>query len=158
MKMNNEQEELLLSWLSEIGAIILFWSPIERSIDQIVHALYKSQNKSSKKKPLTLNRKLEYIKSCIHADVVSENDLESLINLTKKIVQIRNVCAHGMLHEFDENSIKIGKVQGKSEEHLIEVFTIDRNRLDKSVNKMTILSQDWGKLAETIVKKSLCKK
>ena len=153
--MNKEQENLLISWLSVIGAITLFWSPIERSIDQIVNILYKNWDKSDKnKKPMTLGQKLNYIKSFIEADVISKNELESLIILTKQTVKIRDVCVHGMLQEFDENSIKIGKVQGKNEEHLIELFTIDRTRLDKSANQMTVLSQDWAKLAETIYQKS----
>ena len=48
--------------------------------------------------------------------------------------------------------MKIGKVQGKNENnHLIEVFTIDKNRLDICANNMKILSQDWSKLAALIV-------
>ena len=149
MEINQEQEELLISWLSVIGAITLFWSPIERSIDQIVNTLYKRHN--AKKKPLTLNYKLTYIKSHVSNNVIRENDLENLINITKKTVQIRDVCVHGMLEKFDKDSIKIGKVEGKSKKHLIEVFTIDRNRLDISANNMTLLSQKWGRLAESIV-------
>lgn len=148
MEINREQEELLTSWLSVIGAITLFWSPIERSIDQIVNTLYKRHNA---KKPLTLTRKMTYIKSHISNDLYPENDLENLINLTKKTVKIRDVCVHGMLQEFDKDSMKIDKVQGKSKDHLIEVFTIDRNRLDISANNMTLLSQKWGKLAKSIV-------
>jgi len=148
MEINQEQEELLTSWLSVIGAITLFWSPIERSIDQIVNTLYKRHNA---KKPMTLNRKLTYVKSHIFNDAIREKDLENLICLTKKTVQIRDVCVHGMLQEFDKDSMKIDKVQGRSKEHLIEVFTIDRNRLDISAKNMTLLSQKWGKLAESIV-------
>jgi len=148
MEINREQEELLTSWLSVIGAITLFWSPIERSIDQIVNTLY---NGHIKKKPLTLNKKLKYIELHISNDVFSVNDLVNLINLTKETVKIRNVCVHGMLQEFDKDSIKISKVEGKSEEHLIEVFTIDRKRLDISANNMTLLSKKWGKLAESVV-------
>ena len=60
MYTNNEQDKLLISWLSVIGAITLFWSPIERSIDQIVYTLHKNQDVSQKKKkPMTLNSKLE---------------------------------------------------------------------------------------------------
>ena len=148
--MNNttEQENLLTSWLAVIGAITLFWSPIERQIDQIVHALYKSHKK---KKPHTLRHKLDYIKSLTPIDVIRENDLENLIDLTKRTVQIRDVCVHGMLQKFDENSMTIGKVQGKSEEHLIEVFTIDRNRLDKSAENMLLLNQRWSELATSVV-------
>ena len=50
MYTNNEQDKLLISWLSVIGAITLFWSPIERSIDQIVYTLHKNQDVSQKKK------------------------------------------------------------------------------------------------------------
>ncbi|MGE4511379.1 MAG: hypothetical protein AB7D43_09795 [Sulfurimonadaceae bacterium] len=156
--MNKEQEDLLISWLALIGAITLFWSPIERSIDQIVSILCKSQNKNKqKKRPKTLSHKLNYIESNIQNDIVSQNELKSLIKSTKQTAQIRNVCVHGMLQEFDENSIQIGKVEGKSEEHLIEIFTIDRARFDKSANQMTTLSRAWGTLAEKIVKKEIAK-
>lgn len=64
---------------------------------------------------------------------------------------MRDVCVHGILEDFDKDFIKIGKVQGRDEKHLIEIFTIDRERLDISANNMKILSQDWGKLAEILV-------
>lgn len=152
MNTNKEQEELLISWLSVIGAITLFWSLIERSIDQIVYVLHKNQDASQKKKkPMRLDSKLEYIKLHSSTDVISKDNLETLINQTKKTVKIRDICVHGMLEDFDESSIKIGKVQGRDEKHLIEIFIIDRERLDISANNMKILSQDWSKLAELIV-------
>lgn len=147
-----EKEKLLSEWLSVIGAITLFWSPVERSIDQLSHLLYEDQEESErKKKPMTLRFKLDYIRKYISAEIIPEKDLEELIDLTKKTVQIRDVCVHGMLQEFDDKSMRIGKVQGASEEHMIEVFTIDRQRLDESASSMQLLTQHWGRLVHSMV-------
>jgi hypothetical protein len=58
----SEDPKLLESWLATIGMLIIFWSPIERRVDQCVHLLYSNLPKSSNKnKQRSLQRKLEFI-------------------------------------------------------------------------------------------------
>ena len=100
---------------------------------------------------MTLSFKLKFVESNLPVNFITKAELENLINLTKKTVQIRDVCVHGMLEEFDEVSIKIGKVQGKADDHKIEIFTIDRNRLNESAGSMAALSQHWEALANSLI-------
>ena len=143
---SDNDQELLLSWLSVIGMMTMYWSPVERTIDQCVHLLHIS----NEKKPLTLNRKLEFISKKLSKDIASSDDLESLIKLTKTTVKIRDICVHGVLEFYDQDQIKISKVDGKKAEHVREIFTIDRNRLDKSAKNLTILSKEWKAIANIL--------
>ena len=92
--MNSEQrineQELLQPWLTVIGMLTVFWSPIERYVDQCVSILFESGK--GKKKPLTLSHKLNFIQKELTVLGFAEDDLISLIKVTKSTVQIRDVC------------------------------------------------------------------
>ena len=131
------------------------WSPIERRIDQCVHLLYKSfVSLKPKGKPLKLSNKLEYIKKNIPSDIINSQSLESLIRQTLHTVQIRDVCVHGVLSSYDKNKVWIGKVNGKSEQHVIEVFTIDRERLERSAKNLNSLQREWGSMVDALLASS----
>ena len=144
----NSEQEILQPWLTVIGTLTVFWSPIERYIDQCVSILYESGK--GKKKPLTLSHKLEFIRKELTALSFVEEDLMSLINVTKSTVQIRDVCVHGVIDSFDTNELKIGKVQGRAEKYAIEMFTITSERLNKSANNLMFLNDHWGSLAKKL--------
>jgi len=105
--------QLLTSWLTVIGMITMYWSPVERSIDQCVHFLHqKSTNKIPK--PTSLNRKIQFIKARIPEAVVGVNAFDKLETLTKHTVQIRNILVHGVINSYDQNKMEIGKINGNS--------------------------------------------
>lgn len=141
---------LLTSWLAVIGMITMNWSPVERSIDQCVHFLHQ-EKKIEKSKPTRLNGKLEFIKKHMPETILAANVLVELSASTKQTVQIRDVLVHGIINSYDEQKIEIGKINGKSGDHLIEIFIIDKNRLDKSVQALSYLGENWGKLATALL-------
>jgi hypothetical protein len=147
---SKNDQELLASWLTVIGMIVMYWSPVERHIDQCVHLLF-TQNLSDKKKPTRLGSKLDFIKGKLPDQLAKQYKIESLIKLTEATVKIRNVCVHGVLEFYDKDQIKIGKVDGKNVEHMIEIFTIDRERLNKSAENLTVLSNQWNEIASVLV-------
>jgi len=150
--MNSEQtineQELLQPWLTVIGMLTVFWSPIERYVDQCVSILFESGK--GKKKPLTLSHKLDFIQKELTELGFVADDLISLIKVTKSTVQIRDVCVHGVIDSFDSNELKIGKVQGKAKKYAIEIFTITSERLNKSANNLMLLNDHWGSLVESL--------
>ncbi len=132
----SQDYQLLTSWLAVIGMITMYWSPVERSIDQCVHFLYQ-EKQTEKSKPTRLNGKLEFIKKHMPETIIGANALVELAVSTKRTVQIRDVLVHGIINSYDQQKIEIGKINGKSSDHLIETFTIDRNRLDKSAQALS---------------------
>lgn len=145
-----ESNQTLVSWLTVIGMLTMFWSPVERQIDQCVHLLHKSSSKS--RKPTRLGGKLDFVhRAQIPANIIGQQELEALIDSTKRTVQIRDVCVHGVLSAYDDEKMEIGKVKGTGDEHVIEVFTIDRARLNHSASALSGLSKQWGRLASALV-------
>lgn len=140
----NDNQEMLEPWLTVIGMLTVFWSPIERYIDQCVSLLSDSEN--NKKKPLTLNRKLSYIQRNLAISTCSGMDLDALIKVTKSTVQIRDVCVHGVIESFDSKELVIGKVQGKASKYTIEMFTITHDRLNSSAQNLMYLNEQWEML------------
>jgi hypothetical protein len=149
-----DEQQLLTSWLAVIGTLTMYWSPVERHIDQCVHFLYLQlgTSKKPKKKPTRLGSKLDFIKSEMPSGIIDSQELEILTKLTKTTVQIRNVFVHGVLNSYDQEKIEIGKVNGRTEKHVIENFIIDRNRLDRSAKSLLTLRQQWGSIASSLLK------
>jgi len=149
----DDDHQLLTSWFTIIGMLTMYWSPVERHIDQCVHVLHLQLATQKKpKKPTRLGSKLVFIKSNMPIGIIDVQKLDSLTKLTKTTVQIRDVCVHGVLNSYDHEKIEIGKTNGRSDEHLIENFTIDRNRLDRSAKDLAALQQQWGSIASALVK------
>lgn len=130
--------------------ITMYWSPVERSIDQCVHFLHQ-EKQIKKSKPTRLNSKLEFIKKHMPETIFTADALVELAASTKQTVQIRDVLVHGVISSYDEQKIEIGKINGKSGDHLIEIFTIDKNRLDKSAQALSYLGENWAKLATALL-------
>lgn len=149
-RIESQDYPLLTSWLAVIGMITMYWSPVERSIDQCVHFLHLKKQ-IEKSKPTRLNGKLEFIKKHMPETIVAADALVELSASTKQTVQIRDVLVHGIINSYDEQKIEIGKINGKSGDHLIEIFTIDKNRLDKSAQVLSYLGENWGKLATALL-------
>ena len=153
--LSDEDQEVLTSWLAVIGLLVMQWSPIERRIDQCVHLLYKSfVSLKPKRKPLKLSDKLEFIKKNIHPDIINSQSLECLITLTLSTVRTRDVCVHGVLSFYDKNKMWIGKVNGKSEQHVIENFPFDRERLEHSATNLNFLQKEWGSTVDALLASS----
>jgi hypothetical protein len=149
----DEDLQVLTSWLAVIGMLTMYWSPVERYIDQCVHVLHGQQATPKKaNKPTRLGTKLDFIKSNIPTVIIDVQELDRLITMTKTTVQIRDLCVHGMLKSYDQQKIEIGKVDSRRTEHLIEIFTIDRNRLDRSAKALSVLQQQWGSIASALHK------
>lgn len=146
----SQDYQLLTSWLAVIGMITMYWSPVERSIDQCVHFLYQ-ENQTEKSKPTRLNSKLEFIKKHMPEIIIGSNALVELAISTKQTVQIRDVLVHGTINSYDQRKIKISKINGKTSDHLIEIFPIDRSRLDKSAQALSYLDENWGNLATALL-------
>ncbi|MCG9728850.1 hypothetical protein L1D44_03130 [Shewanella sp. Isolate13] len=149
----NEQE-ILQSWLTVIVMLTVFWSPIERYVDQCVSILFEFGK--GKKKPLTLSHKLGFIQKELTELDFTDDDLISLIKATKSTVQIRDICVHVVIDSFDSNELKISKVQGKAEKYAIEMFTITSERLNKSANNLMRLNAHWGALVENLNERLKC--
>ncbi|HAS6906025.1 hypothetical protein [Vibrio parahaemolyticus] len=149
---NIEQEQQVLEpWLSVIGMITVFWSPVERYIDQCVSMLYEAGK--CKKKPLTLGHKLNYVQPELTKLGFDPEDIESLVRLTKNTVQIRDICVHGVIDSFDCNELKIGKIQGKAEKHTIEMFTLTSQRLHLSATNLMRLNKYWHNISTELSKR-----
>jgi len=146
--MDSNNNVLLLSWLTVIGMLTMYWSPVERCIDQCVYFL---SEQCPSKKPLTLNRKLEFIKNNLPITMIEQHHIDSLIKLTKSTVKIRDICVHGVLETYDKEQIQISKVNGKKEDYILEIFTIDYNRLDKSAKNLTMLVERWNAISKTLL-------
>ena len=108
--------------------------------------LHKRSN-NKKLKPTRLNAKFEFINKHMPDTIIRSIDLIRLAESTKRAVQIRDVFVHGIINSYDENEIKIGKIDGKSSDHLIEIFTIDRDRLEKSAQALSDLGASWSNIA-----------
>lgn len=150
MKRNlNADNELLMSWLAVIGMLTMYWSPVERHIDQCVHLLHGklATTKKQKKKPTRLSSKLDFIKCNMPQEIIDQKKLESLANMTKCTVQIRDVCVHGVLNSYDHGKIEIDKIDGTKGCYHIEKFTIDRDRLENSAKVLSELQGQWDSIA-----------
>lgn len=149
---NIEREQQVLEpWLSVIGMITVFWSPVERYIDQCVSMLYESGK--GKKKPLTLSHKLNYVQLELTKLGFDPEDIGSLVCLTKNTVQIRDICVHGVIDSFDCNELKIGKIQGKAKKHTIEMFTLTSERLHLSATNLMHLNKYWHNISTELSKR-----
>lgn len=147
----DENHQLLTSWLAVIGMLTLYWSPVERRIDQCVHLLQSALPTPRKKKPTRLGSKLDFIKDNMPLKIITPQELDSLTEQTKATVQIRDVCVHGVLKSFDVQTIEISKIDGRKDEHVIEVFTIDRDRLNRSADALSFLQEKWGAVASALL-------
>jgi len=149
--MNLNVEENLKSlepWLSVIGLLTVMWTPVERKIDECAFILYSSKNKG--KRPHNLNHKLEYIKNNLPSGVNCIPDFDEIIKITKGTSQVRDVCVHGVIDSYDDNKMVIGKVQGKSDNYQIEMFTYDQRRLFSAGNNLSVLYEIWDKLCKDL--------
>lgn len=144
----SEEQKLLEPWLSVIGLLTVMWTPIERKIDECVFLL--SSSKGNGKKPLSLNRKLNYIKESLPPLMVCNLDIDEIIQLTKGTAQVRDVCVHGVIDSYDDNKMVIGKVQGKSNDYCIEMFTYDQARLFSAGNNLNVLYEVWENICSNL--------
>jgi hypothetical protein len=149
--LTEEQEQTLKPWLASIGLIIMYWSPIERHIDQCSSIIYNELggNKIKKNKPRPLESKLEFIKKC-HSkiDVLKTNldHVEKLIIITKKVTFIRDLFVHGCVESYTKDKLEISKIK-RTNLHEIEIFTVDPSRLNNSVSLLEQLKPKWEVLA-----------
>lgn len=74
------------------------------------------------KRPHTLSHKIKLIERNVSDDFISISDLDSLTKETLDTVKIRDVLAHGMLHEWNDNEIKVSKYQASSITHHVEIM------------------------------------
>lgn len=148
--------QLLTYWLTVIGMLTLYWSPVERHINQCVHFLHGklTTSKNQKKKPTRLGSKLDFIKCNMPPEIVGRKALELLVKLTKDTVQIRDLCVHGVLNSYDQGKIEIGKIDGTKDGHHIENFTIDRVRLERSAKALSEIQEHWGSIASALYEHS----
>lgn len=131
----------------------MYWSPTERYIDQCVHLIYEINNFSEdKNKPTRLGSKIDIIKKNLPVSI--PEDLENLKKLTKSGVQIRDVLVHGVLESCNNDEIIVSKVNGKSKEHELQMFTIDLERLNKSAKNLEYINQQWGSISNALFKLS----
>jgi hypothetical protein len=106
---SNDDYQLLTSWLAVIGMLTMYWSPVERRIDQCVHALHLQIIFQKKpKKPTSLGRKLEFIKGNMPIEIIDAQELENLIQLTK------NQPCKSETFAFTEYSIRTITIKSKS--------------------------------------------
>ncbi|HCH6458238.1 TPA: hypothetical protein NK381_004621 [Vibrio parahaemolyticus] len=139
-----KKQKQLEPWLTVIGLLTVMWTPIERRIDECVFLLSLTDND---KKPLSLNRKLDFIKRNLPQSIECNPSIDEIINLTKGTAQIRDVCVHGVIESYDDDLMVIGKVQGKSNDFHIEMFTYDQARLFSAGNNLNVLHEIWEKLS-----------
>ncbi|KOE12524.1 hypothetical protein ACS85_12400 [Vibrio parahaemolyticus] len=139
-----KQQKQLEPWLTVIGLLTVMWTPIERRIDECVFLL---SSKDNNRKPLNLSGKLEFIKRNLPQSIECNPSMDEIINLTKGTAQIRDVCVHGVIESYDDDLMVIGKVQGKSKDFHIEMFTYDQSRLFSAGNNLTVLHEIWEKLS-----------
>jgi hypothetical protein len=145
-------DDSLIEWLSLIGFIVISWSPVERSIDQCVHIAFNKfgGNIILKNKPRALVAKLEFIEKCqskIPELEIVFSDINKLKCDTSQASQIRDICVHGILVECNSNELKISKV-AKSANHVLEIFTIDYPRMNKSLRNIQELASRWALIAD----------
>ena len=145
-------EVLLTSWLSVIGLIVMQWSGVERAIDQCLHLL-QQRSPIKNKKPTRLGSKLEIIARDMPSQAISPADFDSLRNRTKKTVRIRDILVHGMLISYDKTQMTLGKTTGISEVHAIEEFVIDGSVLDKSLQELIDISDQWSSIVFSLIEK-----
>lgn len=94
-----DDQQLLTSWLAVIGMLTMYWSPVERHIDQCVHLLYRHPATPRKGgKPTRLGNKLEFIKSKMPAGIIDAQELDNLTKLTKNTVKIRDISFMAFLN------------------------------------------------------------
>jgi hypothetical protein len=142
-----DNQKLLEPWLAVIGLVTVMWSPVERKIDECVVLIASKKNK---KKPFTLSHKLNYIHDNSPENLTSTLDVIELIRVTKETAQVRDVCVHGVIESYDNEQMVIGKVEGKSQEYKIEMFTFDKKRLNSAGNNLTYLNQSWEMLLDEL--------
>ena len=58
---------------------------------------------------------------------------------------------HGVLESYDQNEMKISKIDGKKSEYATEIFTIDSKRLNISAQSLTNLSKDWELIVNLLI-------
>lgn len=139
-----KKQKQLEPWLTVIGFLTVMWTPIERRIDECVFLLSLTDND---KKPLSLNRKLDFIKRNLPQPIECNLNIDEIINLTKGTAQIRDVCVHGVIESYNDDLMIIGKVQGKSNGFHIEMFTYDQARLFSAGKNLKVLHEIWEKVS-----------
>lgn len=144
-----DNQKLLEPWLSVIGLLTVMWSPVERKIDECVVLIASKKNK---KKPLTLSHKLNYIRDNLPENLSSIKDINELIRVTKGTAQVRDVCVHGVIENYDNEQMIIGKVEGKSKDYTIETFTFDKKRLNSAGHNLVYLNETWERLFNELYK------
>ena len=147
-----DEDQLLISWLAMIGMLTMYWTPVERHIDQCVHLLrLRFGDKKNRNQRFS---KLEYIENNLPATLMGAQELRNLVRQTKLTMKTRNVLVHGVLNAYDQERIEVGKVNGQADEHLIENFTIDRNRLERSVKALSSLQEQWHSIAWALTERA----
>lgn len=145
---NQDSEKMLTPWLTVIGLITVMWTPVERKIDECVFILRLLNGCG--KRPGSLTRKLDYIKSSLPETAIYSPNFDEIIDITKGTAQVRDVCVHGVIESYDENKMVIGKVQAKACDFNVEYFTYDQVRLFSAGNNLTTLLEIWSKLASDL--------
>lgn len=145
-----ENKEMLEPWLCVIGLITVMWSSVERKIDECV-VIIKS-TKSNGKKLMKLADKLNYIKENLPKDISCISDLDEIIRLTKGTSQVRDICVHGVIENYDADKMSIGKVQGRSEDYHVEMYTFDKNQLSLAGNNLNYVFETWELIASDLHK------
>ena len=154
MNKDDGNYEILNSWFAVIGMIIMYWSPAERFIDQIVHTLYKTNNSSSKrKKPTRLGSKIEYIEHNMPDGLICSTYLNKLGIRTKATAITRDIFVHGLIDSYSKDEIVITKVDGKDLEHVTEKFTYNFNKLNDAAMNIEIVRKEWAAIALKLVLK-----
>lgn len=145
-KMPQEQDPLLIEWLAVIGFVIMFWAPIERSIDQCVYTTYRHQkNKSANpKRPIHLSQKLVFLeKHSIESPIL--RGCFKLIEPTKHIAKLRDIFVHGVIETWTQTEITISKIRKPDfdGEYIREKFSISLLDLNSATSTATVLSDCW---------------
>ncbi|MFP8967734.1 hypothetical protein ACKC9G_14215 [Pokkaliibacter sp. CJK22405] len=146
-----DEIKLAESWLSSIGFTVVRWSEVERLIDQCLHLIAKGNN--TQKKPTRLNGKLEYIERHLNERLPSFMGHE-LIMKTKAASQLRDVFVHGIVEGFDNEVIRMSKIQGKEKDYVREVFEVNIVRLNNSQENIDYLIGGWSDVVGFLINES----
>jgi hypothetical protein len=153
-----ESDTDLIGWLSLIGFLTMYWSPVERSIDQCVHLIYTQFDGKTilGKKPKHLDMKLKFIMdgyNKIPALGNNQKNISELISITKPVSEKRHIFVHGVIEEWSNNQITISKIK-HDEQHLKEMFTVDILKIQSLVSNLSGLAKRWNAIASTLTNPS----
>lgn len=151
---NSESE--LIGWLPLIGCLTIYWTPVERSIDQCVHLIHTHWGGDSicpKKPKISLVRKMEFLEKChdkIPALKNNADHVKKLIEATEYVSEIRNVLVHGLIVSWTSNEIKIGKLKA-DDKFIVEIYAIDFAKIKSSVSILDGLASRWDIIAALLL-------